>query len=181
LSTRNIVPRADNEGGIGTTLKKWATGFIKVLTVDTINGATIDEAVAMSSKLTIPGAWTTPTFDAANFTASGGGSWTVESGDVTTYAYVITGKIMTVNFRIGTSTVAATANTLAIKVPASKTITKSFQVPFLATDNGTTEVGMLYAEAGQTVLTLYRNVAAAAWTACTNLAGCNGEITFEIN
>jgi len=38
MSTRNLVPRANNEGGIGTTLKKWATGFIKVLNVDTING-----------------------------------------------------------------------------------------------------------------------------------------------
>ena len=38
MSTRNIVPRADGEGGIGISIKKWATGFINALTVITING-----------------------------------------------------------------------------------------------------------------------------------------------
>ncbi len=38
MATRNIVPRADNEGGIGTTLKNWATGFIKILNGITITG-----------------------------------------------------------------------------------------------------------------------------------------------
>lgn len=27
MATRNIVPRADSEGGIGTSVKRWATGF----------------------------------------------------------------------------------------------------------------------------------------------------------
>lgn len=36
MTTRKIVPRADNEGGIGTTIKKWASGFIKLLTVDNL-------------------------------------------------------------------------------------------------------------------------------------------------
>lgn len=35
-STRNFVPRANNEGSVGIALKKWAAGFIKVLTVDSI-------------------------------------------------------------------------------------------------------------------------------------------------
>lgn len=41
MATRNFVPRANNEGGIGTILKKWATGFINALTVSTINGMTL--------------------------------------------------------------------------------------------------------------------------------------------
>lgn len=36
MATRKIVPRADNEGGIGTAAKQWASGWIKLLTVDTI-------------------------------------------------------------------------------------------------------------------------------------------------
>lgn len=27
MATKNIVPRGDNEGGLGTTLKRWASGF----------------------------------------------------------------------------------------------------------------------------------------------------------
>jgi len=37
MSTRKIVPRADNEGGLGTAAKRWASGWIKSLTVDTID------------------------------------------------------------------------------------------------------------------------------------------------
>jgi len=36
MTTRNIVPRADGEGGIGTSLKKWATGFFGALTAGSI-------------------------------------------------------------------------------------------------------------------------------------------------
>jgi len=52
MATRSIVPRADNEGGLGTSLKKWAAGFIKLLTVDTINKVTITTP-AMGSTLTV--------------------------------------------------------------------------------------------------------------------------------
>lgn len=39
MATRNIVPRADGEGGIGTSLKKWLYGFFHNLTVTgTITG-----------------------------------------------------------------------------------------------------------------------------------------------
>jgi hypothetical protein len=52
MATRSIVPRDDNEGGIGTALKKWATGFIKLLTVDSVNKVVIT-APATSAILTI--------------------------------------------------------------------------------------------------------------------------------
>lgn len=46
MATRNFVPRADNEGGIGTALKKWAAGFFtsitaSVATFSTTNGGSI--------------------------------------------------------------------------------------------------------------------------------------------
>lgn len=76
MATRKIVPRADNEGGLGTALKRWASAFIAAITCTTINALTLaaaavgftiaggttskaltvtadtalDEAVAMSSK-----------------------------------------------------------------------------------------------------------------------------------
>lgn len=36
MATRNVVPRANNEGGIGTVLKNWASGFIKIFVCDSI-------------------------------------------------------------------------------------------------------------------------------------------------
>jgi len=78
MATRNIVPRATGEGGIGTAAKKWALGWINALVVTTLNALTLtaaavgftiaggttsktltvtadtslDEVVAMSSKAT---------------------------------------------------------------------------------------------------------------------------------
>ncbi len=36
MSTRNIVPRSNGEGGIGTAAKKWALGWINALVVDNL-------------------------------------------------------------------------------------------------------------------------------------------------
>jgi hypothetical protein len=36
MATRNIVPRADTEGGIGTALKRWGLGWINALVVNSI-------------------------------------------------------------------------------------------------------------------------------------------------
>ena len=46
MATRNLVPRADSEGGIGTTLKRWAAGWF-----DAINGKDITGGVATSGEL----------------------------------------------------------------------------------------------------------------------------------
>jgi hypothetical protein len=43
MATRKLVPRADDEGGIGTAILRWASGWIKLLTVLTINKLTITE------------------------------------------------------------------------------------------------------------------------------------------
>ena len=40
MATRSIVPRATGEGGLGTTSKRWATGFINAITATTVNGNT---------------------------------------------------------------------------------------------------------------------------------------------
>lgn len=39
MATRNFVPRADGEGGIGTSVKQWAGGFFKKLAVGAITTA----------------------------------------------------------------------------------------------------------------------------------------------
>lgn len=37
MSTKNIVPRANGEGGIGTSIKKWLAGWFKTLNAETSN------------------------------------------------------------------------------------------------------------------------------------------------
>jgi len=36
MATRKVVPRADNEGGVGTALKRWASAFFVAVTADAV-------------------------------------------------------------------------------------------------------------------------------------------------
>ena len=195
MATRKLVPRADNEGGIGTALKQWASGWIKVLTVTTINaltpaaaavgftiaGGTTSKTLTVSGDATIGQAWTTPSYDANNFYSAGGQTWTVEAGDVTTYAYIIIGKTMTLNFAIVSSTVGGTpAAGLLLKIPEGKTIAKTLLFPIFAI-NGTGVISYGNAAAGNTYVTLQKNVAGDVWAASTNATQVHGLLTVEIN
>ena len=125
--------------------------------------------------------WTTPTFAAGDFTASGSMTWTVAAGDVGTYAYTILNKTMTVSFNINTSTVGGTPSTdLMIAIPATKTATKGMRNPVQLLDNGTRTTGVAYVDASGTVIVIQRTDA-ANFTAATDNTYILGQITFQIN
>jgi len=150
-------------------------------TITCTQNITLDEAVAMSSKLTIPGAWTTPAFDAGNFTANGSMTWTVEAADVVTYAYTIMGKVMTVLFSILNATIGGNLNTaLQIQIPALKTATKQVFNPIAIRDNNIDTTGVCTIDASGTLL-LCKRLDLGNWSAITNGVRVLGQITFEIN
>ena len=66
MPTRNIVPRANEEGGIGTAAKKWLYGFIKTLAVTTLNALTL---TAQTIGFTIAGGTTSKTLTVTENTA----------------------------------------------------------------------------------------------------------------
>ncbi len=143
----------------------------------------IDGALTVSSATTVGQTWTTPSFDAANFTGTGSMTWTLAAGDVTTYAYTITGKTMQLSFYLVTTTVGGTLSTgLGIKIPASKTSTKRMQNTVRYWDNLVEGVGTAEVTAGGTVVYIYKNTYSSAnWTASTDQTYIMGQITFEIN
>lgn len=124
--------------------------------------------------------WTTPAFNAAHYTASAG-DWTVESADVTTFAYTIAGKTMWVMFRINTTTVSATPGRLSILIPASKVVAKGmFHGGLDRSDDGTTFTGGNVAvEASGTTIDLYK-FGGSGWATSTNTTYARGEVFFEI-
>jgi hypothetical protein len=108
-------------------------------------------------------------------------TWTVAAGDVTTYAYIIEGKKMTVAFNIKTSTVGGTPSTqLLLKIPASKTATKAMETLAIVVDNGTTSVGQCFVTAGGTNIGI-AHLPLANLSASTDNTLVQGIITFEIN
>lgn len=66
MATRSIVPRATGEGGIGTTLLRWATAFINAITCTTINALTL---AAAAVGFTITGGTTSKTLTVTADTA----------------------------------------------------------------------------------------------------------------
>jgi hypothetical protein len=128
------------------------------------------------------GAWITPTFAAGNFTASGAMTWTVDAGDVTTYAYNIRGKTMTIAFILVATTVAGTPSTeLRIAVPTALVIAKTIGIPYRSGDNGSSAIGMARATAGNTYITLFKDMTEVGnWAAATNTTFAEGQITFEV-
>ena len=130
------------------------------------------------------GAWTTPAFDAGNFTGNDSMTWTVASGDVATYAYYINGKSMKVQFFLDNTTVGGTPSTqLLLKIPASKTATKRMFGSIVFTDNGGTWTNnWCDVVASGTNIRLFANPQGAAnWSESTDQTSIYGEIEFEIN
>ena len=66
MPTRNIVPRANEEGGLGTAAKKWLYGFIKTLAATTINALTL---TAQTIGFTVAGGTTSKTLTVTENTA----------------------------------------------------------------------------------------------------------------
>jgi len=80
MATKNIVPRADNEGGIGTAIKRWLTGHIT-----TLYSTTFDTNVA-TAKVTLSGttlaAGGTDTNVDINITPKGSGEVNITKVDI---------------------------------------------------------------------------------------------------
>jgi hypothetical protein len=125
--------------------------------------------------------WTTPAFDAGNFSGGGSMTWTVESGDVVTYAYTIVGKTMTLAFSLDTTTVGGTpSDELLITIPASKTATKTIYAAAFISDDGSRSIGVCRSVASRTTIGVLL-ASAGNFTASTDNTIIRGEITFQIN
>jgi hypothetical protein len=148
-------------------------------TIGSLAGVILGTAGVLSALDYVP--WTTPSFDAGDFTASGSMTWTVESGDVVTYAYTIIGKKMTVAFIFNTTTIGGTPSTnVKIKIPASKTAAKLMVTIAKMFNNGVWSNGFCNVVASGDYIGVY-NGDVTSLTAETDLTGVRGIITFEIN
>jgi hypothetical protein len=138
--------------------------------------------VASDGRAVGDGIWTTPAFNAANFTATGG-SWGVDLGDVGTLAYTITGaKMMTIVFIIQGTDVSSTPSSLSMVIPDGY-VAGSYSVRNLiqVADAGTVGTGSMGVAASGTTVTFYRNTSGANWTTTSSdNTDILGEISFPI-
>ncbi len=182
--------KTTNSGGtIYSTITASAFGAVTTITVANDSGSldsglsAVSYGILSATNQSIPSpSWTSPDFSADNFTANGSMTWTVGSGDVTTYKYLIEGKSMTVAFIIATSTVGGTpSNLLQIAIPASKVATSAMEWRAgQVIDNGSVSDGYISVAASGTVIRIGLQTG-SNWSASTNATYVSGTITFEIN
>lgn len=110
-------------------------------------------------------------------------TWTVGAGDVSTYAYTIIGKMMTVSWSLDTTTVGGTPEYyLYLKIPAGKVATKAMGGVHGYSQAAVPGIGAVYVNNSAFGTNIALGVAGgAAWSAGTNNCVTVGQITFEIN
>jgi hypothetical protein len=128
-----------------------------------------------------PGTPITPTFAAGDFTATGGGSWTVAAGDVATFAYQQRGKTVHLRFQVNTTTVAGTVTSLNMTLPNSWALTKagSARIGRGVDNSSALDMYMQWAAAATAISIL--TYAGANFTAATDTTYVAGEVSFEVD
>jgi len=96
---------------------------------DRFGNAILDGSVYESSRGFAMGATQTRSFSAGNYTGSGGGSWTVASGDMIGESWRVVGDTMFFTVAIATSTISGTVTTLQVAIPGGFTAAETTSVP----------------------------------------------------
>lgn len=94
-------------------------------------------------------------FNAGDFTASGGMTWTVEAGDIISFRYGIQENRMFISLFVVSTTVAAPlSGTLKVKIPNLRTAVYTSYNSALIVDNGIYKIGYVYATAASNLLSI---------------------------
>ena len=125
------------------------------------------------------GAWITPAYAGADFTASAG-TWTVDSGDRLVWKYKLVGNMLHVKFFLVTTSFSVTPAELRGKIPGGFTAVSDTNSLIQVSNSGAAAaVGM--ATASGTNLVFYSTIGGGGWTpASTNNTTVNGSCAFEV-
>lgn len=129
------------------------------------------------------GEWIAVPYASGNFTASGSMTWTVDAADVTTYAYTLVGKTMTLAWWIDTSTTGGVASSdLRLALPAGFRAARSVDGAhnYLDTVAGFSGTGPCQISAGMAYVSLFRNLGGTAWALSPNGVYSRGQLTLEV-
>jgi len=122
------------------------------------------------------GVWTAVPYNAADYSASGGGTWTVEAGDITMFRYaLVSPKTMIVAINFNNTAVAGTVNYVTIKIPGGASCPNAMGTAVRVLEGATRSFGFIYST-GTSI-----NVEKVPYTPVTaGVVGLFGTIAFEI-
>jgi hypothetical protein len=169
-------------GATGPTGSTGATGLAGLAGLPGLDGLDGEDGIPNPVALppVIDGVWTDVPYASGNFTGSSG-TWTVDLGDQTTYAFMRIGKTLWITFRIESTSVSGSPAVLQITLPNSMVAKKTIEVPYSFNNNNTGwTIGTVNVIAGQTIIRCLRDSSGTPWSDATNLTGVIGTLVFEI-
>ncbi len=186
LTTTSLQPSVHNSYDIGLTGTRykdgWFQGSVTAATALTSGGGiTAPSGLFEQGRSTASGVWIPVTYTAGDFTGNGAMTWTVEAGDLLTFAYMLVGKTVTVAVFIVTTTVGGTPNTtLQVKIPGSLVATKDMMVAGPVVDNSTYGMGRISVAPSGTNIVIQKSDV-TNWAAATNTTAVAFVFSFQIN
>lgn len=128
------------------------------------------------------GAWITPAYSAADYTATGGG-WTVDAGDVDHCEFRLDGKLLTVRLAVFGSSVSSAPTALQRKIPGGFTASKAIYVGNVLCNNagGALAVAGVSAAGNTAAFGITPTIAGGAWAASTNTTNVYGSVAVPVN
>ena len=179
----NALVDDDGSGTVGTVWNKYAIDVVILDPVDALlaanTGVTFGGPVTERGRSLAMGVWQDVPYDANNFTAPTG-SWTVESGDVVTYRYMLIGETMFLSLILNGTTVGGTPAHLRVAVPGGFTIAKQTQAAARCYDNGTETVGFLNAAPADATFVKFFRGGFSNWATSTNATTVQGFAIFPV-
>ena len=123
----------------------------------------------------------TPSFNSGDVTANGSMTWTVDSGDVAAYSYVLQGSELSVSLHIAGTTVGGTlSNTLQIAVPGGFAPAEDCRVAAFINDNGTQQAGRAEVVTSGTVIKVLK-IAGGNLAASTNATAVACQLVIRVS
>lgn len=145
-----------------------------------VDGAITGPTIAAINAALVSDVWISPAFNAANFTASGAMTWTVDSGDVMTYAYKLRNKSLSLSVYINATTVGGVVSSqLRIAIPAGQLTAKNTVNTCMILDNGVRSVAYFTAVTGLGYITINR-ADGSNFTLAANNTYVLGQIDIEV-
>ncbi len=145
------------------------------------NGTNFVSSTLSPSDL-VGGAWTAVGYTAGDYTADTG-TWTVDSGDLIAFSYVLIGKTMHISWVIATSSNSSAAATrMEILIPGGKSANRRVVGHGLVSENGTdfnANVQVIPSISATKILIFKNAGASLTYAANTNVLTILGSITLE--
>lgn len=130
------------------------------------------------------GEWLNVPYDSTNFFTDSAVTWTVDSGDQVSFAYMMIRKTMIIRFSLNNTSVSGSTFTLRIKIPAGRIVKtgggSSLMFAIRAINNGTEGIGFNEVRATDNFIRCY-NAGFANWAASTNNTFVQGLALFEVD